>query len=360
MNIEQLRDEGFTIKLANIAGVECVLVVGNIPVSWTPDNLIYRSSVWTLNDDIPVSLSYKKFFNWGEKPDLVPEPEDINNTSIISKIDGSALIISKFKKHLITRTRGTFSIEDSDFVNKSEIEEFKNKYSSLFNNSLLNSEEYSIICEWYSPKNIIVLNYGEIPKLFLTGIIKHNDYTYLPQKEVDQYALKWNIERPQYFNYTNISSMITSIKEFKNIEGVCVYYNNEQDIKKLKSIEYLTKHAFKSDMSLDNLIELYFKYGKPTYKDFYDNIMKDFDYECAQMCMGLCSKIIDGMKNVHKIIEHMKIFVEPLKTKNRKEAAGEIFKSYGGTSRSSFCFNILDGKELTNDQIKKLLFQVIH
>ena len=359
MNKDKLIEQGFTIKNTVIAGEECILTVGNISAIWTKENLIYRSSIWTVKDNKPISLSYKKFFNWGEKSSLIPEPTIIKETSLLSKIDGSAFIISKFKGQLITRTRGTFSIEDSNFVNKNETINFQQQYPKLFDNTLLNSEEYTIVCEWYSPNNIIVLNYGEQPKLFLTGIIQHQDYSYLNQKEVDQCGLNWNIERPEYFTFNNISSMIESIKELKDKEGVCVYFNKGQDIKKLKSLDYLTKHSFKSNMTIDNLIELYLKFECPKYNDFYKKITETFDYECANMALPLCSKICDSMKNVNKTIEHMKLFIEPLKQKIRKDAALEIIKAYGTTNRSSFVFSLLDRKTLNNDQIKKLLFQFI-
>ena len=63
---------------------------------------------------------------------------------------------------------------------------------------------------------------------------------------------------------------------------------------------------------------------RASYNDFYNNIMSVFDYECAKMAMPLCSKISDAMKEVNKIIEHMKMFVVGLAGKSRKEAAGEI------------------------------------
>lgn len=360
MNIETLKEQGFTIKQCTIGGEDCVLVVGNgFGINWTKENLIYRSSIWTIRDDRPISLSFKKFFNWGEQSILIPEPDVIKSTSLLSKIDGSAFIISKFKGELITRTRGTISIEDSDFINKDEVIKFQQQYPKLFNNELVDSEEYSIVCEWYSPNNIIVLNYGEQPKLFLTGIIRHWDYSYLKQDEVDKYGKEWDIERPEYFTFNNISSMIDSIKALKDKEGVCVYFNQGQDIKKLKSLDYLAKHAFKSNMTLDNLIELFIKFGYPAYNDFYNNIMSVFDFECAKMALPLCSKISDGMKEVNKIIEHMKDFIGKLKGKSRKEAAMEIIKAYGATNRSAFVFSLLDGKQLKDEQIKKILFQVI-
>lgn len=360
MNITELEEQGFTIKTSTFGGEELVLVIGEgFDVKWNEDNLIYRSSIWRIFDNKPISLSYKKFFNWGEKSDLISEPISIEESSLVSKIDGSAFIISKFNENLITRTRGTFSIVDGDYLNKDEALNFQKEYPKLFDNKLINTEEYSIVCEWYSPKNIIIINYGDKPKLFLTGIIRHEDYAYLSQKEVDQYAVKWNVERPEYHNYNTISSMVEAVKAFKNKEGICIYYNNGQDIKKLKSLDYLAKHNFKNNMTLDSLVELYVQFGYPEYNEFHQKISETFDYECANMSIGLCSKIADSMKEVKKIIKGMEEFVEGLKDKTRKEAALKIIESYGQTNRSSFVFSLLDGKKLKDEQLKKLIFQCI-
>jgi hypothetical protein len=55
----------------------------------------------------------------------------------------------------------------------------------------------------------------------------------------------------------------------------------------------------------------------------------------------------------------MKSFVEPLKKLPRKDAALKIISAYGETNRKSFCFNLLDSREIDSEGIKKLMFQVL-
>ncbi len=110
---------------------------------------------------------------------------------------------------------------------------------------------------------------------------------------------------------------------------------------------------------MEKVIDVWISQGYPTYDDFYGYIGNTFDFELANQVQGSISKIADGYKEVLKIVSHMKSFVEPLKGLPRKDAALKILSSYGETNRKSFCFNLLDGKELDGEAIKKLMFQVL-
>ena len=73
---------------------------------WTLTNKIFRSSVWDSNGEL-ISAGFPKFTNWGEAPDIFPLPDSLRNATIVEKIDGSLLVVSKWKGHYILRTRGT-------------------------------------------------------------------------------------------------------------------------------------------------------------------------------------------------------------------------------------------------------------
>ena len=78
----------------------------HIGAKWSRDTLHFRSSVWNEKGEL-VSASFPKFFNNGESPDLYPNPESFSDWVTPEKIDGSTLIVSKYKGQLIVRTRGT-------------------------------------------------------------------------------------------------------------------------------------------------------------------------------------------------------------------------------------------------------------
>ena len=355
--IGELKDLGFTVKEGKVGDTDVVLITAYINTQWAPERMIFRSSVWTLDGKL-VSPSYKKFFNYGEQPAITPPPASLKNAVMLDKIDGSCLIFSKVNGVLVARTRGTLDAKTT-MVNGYEIDELLKKYPKLVDNELINSEEYSVIVEWYSPDNVIVLRYGEDPDFTLTGVINHEDYSYLSQPLLDKYAIGWGIKRPMYYDFGSLPEMLKGVEGLKGKEGLCLYYNDFQNILKVKSADYLMKHAFKSAVTPENLIDIYLKWNMPEYQDFVGRIETEFDYECMVMAQGLVSKIVGAKREIDRILDHMKSFVEPLKSAGRKEAAEKIIQAYGKTNRSGLAFTLLDGKELKEDSWKKLLLQTL-
>jgi len=329
--------------------------------SWTKENSIFRSSVWNSDGEL-VSAGFKKFVNWGEKPEVFPTPSSLKGATVMEKIDGSTLIVSKYKGQFIIRTRGTVDASKME-KNGHEIEIFKNEVLPLlFKSHLVNGDtwNYSFIFEWTSNLNKIVLDYGDVPQFFLIGIVCHGDYRLSTQVELDNYAWELGLKRPATYTFTDVADLISNVELWEGKEGVCVYHNNDQYITKCKSFQYLKLHRFKSNATFENTVDLFFEYGMPSYQEFEAKLIQTFDFECYQLVRGFISTICDGYKEVNKIVEGMKTFVNKIKSlPTRKEQAMTIFASYGKESnRSSYIFSLLDGKTLEKEQLKKLLYQV--
>lgn len=140
-----------------------------------------------------------------------------------------------------------------------------------------------------------------------------------------------------------------------------MYSKNSQEIHKIKAESYLKLHRFKENATLENTLELFFSYGRPSYQEFERQLQLQFDYECWNMVRGFASNICDAATEVHKILEGFDEFVKktlkPLST--RREQAQKVLESYGTTNRAAFVFTKLDSKILTDDQIKKLFWQIL-
>jgi len=108
-------------------------------------------------------------------------------------------------------------------------------------------------------------------------------------------------------------------------------------------------------------MDVWLEQGMPDYNTFYNYIVTTFDFELAEQIKGTISRIVDGKKEVNKIVEGMNSFVNNrlrlLHT--RKEQAQLVISSYGDSGRSSMIFKILDGKSLDKNDYKKLIFQVL-
>jgi len=346
--------EGFLVKTKEFFGESLTLIVSGIGVEYTKDNLIFRSSVWNSKGE-PVSLSFKKFFNWDERLDLAPIP-DIKNISLLEKLDGSTLIVSKYKGHLILRTRGSFDAREQ--ANGFELDSFLKNYpiDSLEEGNTWNN---SYIFEWYSPHNKIVLDYGAEPLLWLTNIVCHNNYEYKTQAEVDTFAEKHGFKRPKRYTFKSIKEMLDTVKALEGIEGICCYYNNDQEIRKVKSAQYLSLHAFRSECNIKTILDLFVLLRYPSYSDLYKHIEKTFDFECAQMALPFIERVCNAWKEVQKELDDIRSFVSNLKGLTRKEAAEKIQGVYGRTTQAGIAFSFLSGKGLEEiaKPIKTLLLQ---
>ena len=354
----------FAIRPVEIAGDDCRLCfpirMGGI---WNKSNLCLRSCIYRAADFFPVSLSVFKFFNWFEQPDLAYTPFSLTangGCQMISKIDGSTLIISKYKGELIARTRGT---ADAFMLgNGNEINLLRKKYPTAFNWTE-DTLDFSLIFEWVTPNNKIVIEYGEVD-MYLTGIIEHGPYRMMKQADLDLTAKQLGFKRPEVFSFDSVKEMLEEVSLFEGKEGVCVYCNRGQDIRKVKGEWYLALHRMKDELgSIKRVIDFYFVNGMPAYQEFYDLVCETLDFEIAESCKGDISRICDGMKEVGKITDYMKKFVKEVKetSVDRKSQALKILQAYGKTNRAGMVFSILDGKDISQnkDFIKKLLWQVL-
>ena len=246
--------------------------------------------------------------------------------------------------------------------NGHEIEIFKNEVLPNIEKMYMLSGDtwgYSVIFEWLSPLNVIVLNYGDKPQFKLIGIIHHNTYMMIAQDELDNLAWQHDLQRPETYKFNTIEDLLSTAKALIGKEGYCVYHNNGQSIHKCKGDDYLLKHRFKSQATLENTLDIYFQFNQPSYQEFQAKLVEMFDYECFSMVQGYASLICDAAKQVKQIVDGITNFVSPLKVKPRKDAAHAILSSYGETGRSAMAFTLLDCKPLSVDQTKKLFWQCL-
>jgi len=163
--------------------------------------------------------------------------------------------------------------------------------------------------------------------------------------------------------------MKTSVEALRDQEGLCVYYKEEQCIRKVKSAHYLYLHRAKSEISsIDKVIDVYIDWFMERHKispeatgypDFFKYLTEKFDYEIATMAQGHASRICDAMKEVKKIMDALVLFSFRRINIPRKQAAAEILQAYGSTGRAAIVFKMLDAKYIGADDYKKLLYQVL-
>jgi len=350
MNIKLPDPTQFNFKECVIGGDECVLVTPkSMGVDWNDDNKYFRSSVWRRSDMFPVSLGWRKFMNWGEKPEF--EPWDSTNTNVISTIkkDGTSLIVSRYKGELIVRTRGT--VDASLLTNGHEIEFLKKKYPKAFNNMWLDLEKYSLLFEWTTPSNRIVLNESPEPVLWLIGIVEHATYTYFSQFELDQQSFYLGVSRPDSIE-GKIDDIINFTQTNTSIEGVVVCSGDDQVLKKIKTPRYIFLHrAFTGIKTADQLFEYFVEQGCAERPEFENWLSSTFDWELVVSLKDILDELYLKWKRVNTRLNWMYTYINSpdLQQLDRKAQAGKILELF--PQHSGMAFGLLSNKNISPQKL---------
>jgi hypothetical protein len=333
INLKEINPEEFRITEYKIAGEICYLINPQPSFfSWTLDNLHLRSSLWNSKGEL-ISSSFSKFFNLEERPDIYPFNGSLEGCSLMEKIDGSTLIVSKYKGELILRTRGR--LEARMMPNGKEIDIFLEKFiKSSLNEDLAETWSYSYIFEWVSPYNQIVIGYSE-PEFYYTNCILHD--WYLPmQQEVLDYDMDKSealtgvrFKRPNRYKFNSIKELLSAVEVWEGKEGICLYYDRDQHIRKIKSVWYLKLHAFKSNCNIKTITELYFEWNRPSEEEFRKKLEQQFDHECLVAADPLIIMFYaEGVSILETLVQDVSNFVNESKELSQKEFALQLMDKY--------------------------------
>lgn len=355
IDIGNIDNHGFTVKTKYHEGLDeyLVLVTPNIDkVSWTAENLIFRSSVWDLYGNL-VSAGFPKFFNWGECAEVSPPPTNLNLVRIVDKFDGSLLIVSKYKGEYILRVRG--SIDTHSLNNHGDTDVFKERILPLLDNGE-DTWDHTYLFEWLSSAHKIVISYKDTPSFKLIGKVNHLDYSLATQDWLDSFAKKHNIDRPNVYSFDSIDRLITTVASWEGSEGVIVYSNGDQTLHKVKSAWYLNLHRMKSNIaSLSKVLIIWNTLNRPNFETFYNYIKDTFDYELAEFAKKDISKVVSASEHLNNLISDIKNFVTTL-SDNRKESAQLIIEKYGNNGIiKSIAFDLYSGKDILEKQYLKAM-----
>ena len=290
--------------------------------------------------------SVKKIQNQSKRYDIQTSSGNFFANGIL--VHNSCLIVSKYKGELIIRTRGT--VDASKLENGHEIELLKKKYPVAFDNDFLDNEMHTLLFEWTTPTNRIVLNETLEPTLWLIGIVFHIDYSYVDQQYLDQYAIELGVERPKTYSISvdsDIETLKKQIEPLKDIEGVVIYDNKtNQILKKIKTLRYLELHrVFTGVKSVDHLFDLFVEYGQPNRENFETLLATNFDWELVTTLKPLMDELYAKAKRIADRITWIILYFNnpdfiALDRKGKAQKILELFPDCSGIA-----FAVLDNKE---------------
>lgn len=356
----QLPDpEQFQFKDCVIGGDECLLIVpSDMSTVWTNENSRFRSCIIRKSDHHVISQGFRKFVDYGVSPEFEPWNPSWEARGF-HKIDGSLLLISKYKGELIIRTRNTISARQ--MPNGHEIDFLIEKYPLVFDNEHLNKENITILTEWSTPSNTIVYQEYDEPTLTLLNIVNNETAEYEDQYYLNYLAKKWNIGRPQEFRYSDLLTCIKEIESWQGKEGIVLYSPDFQILKRVKSEQYRYLHRIcTGTRSISSVLDMFMDSPRFTnYPDFYEYVSNTYYVVLAEkvkddmkMIAEAYDKFLHTVDDIKKYIDKHVRFLE-----TRKEQAIEIQTRWG--EWSGLAFNFLDNKEVDDKLVKKSLEKIL-
>lgn len=208
--------------------------------AWTPVQMMARGLV-IANDGTIVSRPFKKFFNIEDYDYRFPD----GPFTIFEKLDGSAIVVSRYKGELIVNTLGSFESEQAAYA--------RNMLESTYQDLVKNFKDgKTYIFEIIYPENQIVIKYQGEPRMVLLGIVDNETGD---DDSLD--SLDWPY-KPTVYHYDSIDKLITSLgrANFNNEEGYVVYFHQAKKRIKFKFQRYVEIHRIRSNLTPTAIWEL--------------------------------------------------------------------------------------------------------
>jgi hypothetical protein len=324
---------------------------------WQDDNARFRSCLLNSSGDV-VSQGFGKFTNYGEKPAFQPW-DPTWPVEARHKMDGSLLIVSQYAGVSIARTRGT--VDARTLPNGHEINMLREKYPTAFSNVYLDSG-WTLLFEWTTPNNIIVIREHAEPTLTLLGLVDNETAVLMTPSNVDAIATILGLPRPDRYVYDSIASCIADVSAWTGKEGVVLYSPDGQTLKKIKADAYLKLHRLATGIkNIKHVLELFICSPRFTAADeFYAYVESTLDYEVAEKIKDDIETVVAVYNDYLELVYRIRGFVETrlVVCETRKDAAQLVLANFEGW-QTGLAFSLFDRKEINEKQFSDTLFKIL-
>lgn len=306
--------------------------------NWLDEEKKLRSIIIDLEGYVK-SSGFFKFGNYGEflnETKILDNALKDNGTVRFSrKEDGSLCVRSVIDRKIILRTRGTAQgqyarNEFGPTFYEQFLDVVREKYPKLLIPNFY--PEYSLLFEYVSPKNRIILSYDYTDLIFVGGI-KHSDLTLITWDEMLDITNEGNLNIVKLHTLpTNPKDLIEVIyKEWIGQEGIVARCNNDQTLVKIKSEDYLAKHRTQATMNYISA-SIIIRNEKITTSEEMEQYCQDndFDWELGQAMLKYLEDYKKAVATANALIDKAKNII--------KEFENKLLKEYGNKE------SIPDGK----------------
>ncbi len=204
-----------------------------------------RGIKFTLNGKI-LARPYHKFFNVNERPETQMDVLDFNKPFVIlDKMDGSMIHPIMWNGDVVYCTKmgpTDVALGAQFFADNHKTARYNDMCREFCKNG------FTIIFEWCSRKNRIVLDYPE-DMLVLTAIRSNINGLYSPYKWIKAAASHYNIPVVAVYgdSFEDIHSFAETLRNKEDIEGAVIRWVD--GMVKLKCLRYLELHKAKELMA---------------------------------------------------------------------------------------------------------------
>ena len=263
IQFDKINRNDFQVSERELEGVGKVILITPTFTKhkWSDEDRHFRSLL-CLPDGKVVSSGFFKFHNHGEAPELdrITEQAILNGTAwFTNKEDGSLLIRSVINGRVVFRTRGSHTMEDK--FSEPIMKLIEEKYPVLLDPTI--DARYSVLFEYTSPDNLIVVQYDE-PKLTVLGLM---DLTGDPYPEfvsdpdiLSMLEASYGTPAVKFYHLPNsLPEIIDQVRGWKGKEGIVVWCrlpNGKLHLSKIKADEYKRLHALKFQLSDEKIRQL--------------------------------------------------------------------------------------------------------
>lgn len=276
---------------------------------WDNLTMTARGLVFEVATGRLVSRAYDKFYNLHE-PEVggiagLPDGVDFDS---LEKADGSMISAFKYAGQIWYMTRGSFYSDQA-------------KWAKSWADSHLNELEMTApatyIYEAIYPENRIVVNYGDVSELRLTGVRMLDTGEFLPYNEMLMVAAMLNCNTIKRYQYSTVDEVIDAVKQFTmNEEGIVLRYRNGFMVK-IKGDEYCKVHRI---ISCITPLAFWRAIDIETFKiptDFLTNLPEEFRHDVDELVKKIEDVHINEYNRIVSFAESVPEF--PLDAEGKKQ-----------------------------------------
>jgi hypothetical protein len=257
VKLDLLSEKDYIISPREVAGEKVTLVCPTKGKhQWSENELHLRSILCSADGEI-ISSGFPKFFNYGENKDVdqsLIRAIAAGRVTYSEKLDGSLIIRDIINGNVVFRTRGSHNLGSFEEPVMTLIKE---KYPILLDSNFGSTLNCSMLFEFISPDNKIIVSYSK-PEIYFLGamILFHGDLKpkFYPANTFGKLSEKMGVPVPPTYKLSgSVQSIVDHIGMWEGSEGVVVNILGEDgdtySLVKIKCREYVKLHSLRYHLS---------------------------------------------------------------------------------------------------------------